>query len=210
MFNWLKRLWNPPIQSDKNEVLVKYLIAGLGNIGQEYKDTRHNVGFKIVDAIAEKKELDYQSGKHVMMTNFRFKGRAVHLIKPTTYMNLSGKAVRYWMQQLKIPKENLLVLVDDLDLPFGTLRLKKKGNPGGHNGLKDIDEMLGHKQYSRLRFGIGDDFKRGKQVDFVLGKWDKDEEEKLDELIDEAVKVVFDYVAIGPDRAMNANNKKKK
>jgi len=182
MFEWLKRLWAGPEQKEKesapteveeapiNEPELKYLIVGLGNIGAEYHRTRHNVGFEIVDAIAAKKELTFESAKNVSKASFRFKGKGITMIKPTTYMNLSGKAVRYWLQQLKIPQSNLLVLVDDLDLPFGTLRLKKKGSAGGHNGLKDIQEKLGNSNYCRLRFGIGDDFKRGRQVDYVLGK----------------------------------------
>ncbi len=218
MFEWIKKLWarpeskaeDAPVKEQPiNEPELKYLIAGLGNIGAEYDDTRHNIGFEIVDTIAYRKELTFETGKNVTMTNFRFKGKSITMIKPTTYMNLSGKAVRYWLQELKIPQENLLVLVDDLDLPFGKLRLKKKGSAGGHNGLKDIEAKLGNNNYCRLRFGIGDTFKRGRQVDYVLGKWDKREQEDLMDHINEAIKFVFDFVAIGPDRAMNVNNKNK-
>jgi len=217
MFGWIKRLFAGSVDEIKatkkpaeiNDPELKYLIAGLGNIGAEYDDTRHNIGFEIVDTIAYRKELTFETGKNVNMTRFRFKGKSITMIKPTTYMNLSGKAVRYWLQELKIPQKNLLVLVDDLDLPFGKLRLKKKGSPGGHNGLKDIDAKLGNSQYCRLRFGIGDDFKRGRQVDYVLGKWDKREQEDLMEHINSAIKYVFDFVTIGPDRAMNVNNKNK-
>lgn len=219
MFEWIKKLWTRPEEKVKeapqaeppiNEPELKYLIVGLGNIGAEYHNTRHNVGFAIVDAIAKQKELSFETGKNVTKASFRFKGKGITMIKPTTYMNLSGKAVRYWLQSLKIPQENLLVLVDDLDLPFGKLRLKKKGSPGGHNGLKDIDAKLGNNQYCRLRFGIGDDFKKGRQVDYVLGKWDEDERADLDTHIDSAIKYIFDFIAIGPDRAMNQNNKRKK
>lgn len=196
-----------PVES-KIEPELKYLIAGLGNIGAEYENTRHNIGFSVLDKLAAERELTWKAEKHVHSCNFRFKGRAFYLIKPTTYMNLSGKAVRYWLQQLKIDQKNLLVIVDDLDLPFAKLRLRKKGSPGGHNGLKDIDEMLGNNQYSRLRFGIGDNFNKGQQVDFVLGKWTNSETKKLDEPLDLALKIILGFGTIGVDRTMNEFNKK--
>jgi PTH1 family peptidyl-tRNA hydrolase len=186
---------------------MKYLVAGLGNIGAEYELTRHNIGFLILDQLADQQKVNFTTDRLVEKAEFKFKGRSVHLIKPTTYMNLSGKAIAYWLQDLKIPKENLLVLVDDLALPFGSLRLRTKGSSAGHNGLKNIEQLLGGQDYSRLRFGIGSDFGKGQQVDFVLSNFSKDEFEKLPEVINKANEIVLSFCTIGPERTMNVFNK---
>jgi PTH1 family peptidyl-tRNA hydrolase len=186
---------------------MKYLVAGLGNIGAEYELTRHNIGFLILDQLADQQKVIFTTDRLAEKAEFKFKGRSIHLIKPTTYMNLSGKAIAYWLQDLKIPKENLLVLVDDLALPFGSLRLRTKGSSAGHNGLKNIEQLLGGQDYSRLRFGIGNDFGKGQQVDFVLSNFDKTEFEKLPEVINKANEMVLSFCTIGPERTMNVFNK---
>ncbi|MFD0998433.1 aminoacyl-tRNA hydrolase [Ohtaekwangia kribbensis] len=185
---------------------MKYLVAGLGNIGAEYELTRHNIGFLILDQLADQQKVNFTTDRLAEKAEFKFKGRSIHLIKPTTYMNLSGKAIAYWLQDLKIPKENLLVLVDDLALPFGSLRLRTKGSSAGHNGLKNIEQLLGGQDYSRLRFGIGNDFGKGQQVDFVLSNFDKAEFEKLPEVINKANEMVLSFCTIGPERTMNVFN----
>ncbi len=194
---------------------MKYLIAGLGNIGEEYSWTRHNIGFEVADALAQSLKKDDDSGiklfstdKLVTINHSRFKGKQIVIIKPTTYMNLSGKAVNYWLQAEKIPLENLLVVADDLALPFGALRLKKKGSDGGHNGLNDIATVLNTTDYNRLRFGVGSDFAKGKQVDYVLGKWPTSEKDSLTERIEKAVEMIKSFVATGVDRTMSAFNNK--
>ena len=154
---------------------MNYLIAGLGNIGQEYSDTRHNAGFMVLDAWAQASNTVFTTQRYGDVAEVSFKGRKITLLKPSTYMNLSGNAVRYWMTKLKLPVENLLVICDDLNIPFGTLRMRKKGSDGGHNGLKNIQELLGTQDYARIRVGIGNDFQKGGQVDFVLGKLDGEE-----------------------------------
>ena len=186
---------------------MKYLIAGLGNIGSEYELTRHNIGFLVLDQLADKQKAGFMPNRLVEKTEFKFKGRTVHLIKPTTFMNLSGKAVAYWMNDLKIPKENLLVIVDDLALPFGTLRLRTKGSAAGHNGLKNIELLLGGQDYPRLRFGIGDSFGKGQQIDYVLSNFTKDEFEKLPSIIDQTNEMILSFCAIGAERTMNLFNK---
>jgi len=191
----------------------KFLIAGLGNIGEEYAFTRHNIGFDIADALAKKLQPDaagklFHSDKLAAVNHSKYKGKQVVIIKPTTYMNLSGKAVNYWLQAEKIPLHHLLVVTDDLALPFGTLRLKKKGSDGGHNGMADIAETLNTIDYHRLRFGIGSEFNRGKQVDYVLSKWSKDEEAVIDDHIQKACDIILSFIAIGADRTMTAFNKK--
>lgn len=193
----------------------KFLIVGLGNIGEEYSKTRHNVGFEVADALAKSlvKEDEpvarlYTSDKLAMVNRSKFKGKQLVIIKPSTYMNLSGKALNYWMQAEKVTIENILVITDDLALPFGTLRMKKKGSDGGHNGLNDIANTLNSTEYARLRFGIGSEFSKGKQVDFVLGKWSEQEEKLLAERIEKAVEMVKSFVSIGIDRTMTAFNNK--
>ena len=196
--------------------MSKFLIAGLGNIGEEYSFTRHNIGFEVADALAlELNKVEGSSAAKLFHTERlasvyegRFKGKTLVMIKPTTYMNLSGKAVNYWMQAEKIPVSNILVITDDLALPFGTLRLKKKGSDGGHNGLSDIIETLGTNEFARLRFGIGSDFPKGKQVDYVLQHWSKQEETLLSERIEKAVQIVKSFVSIGIDRTMSDFNNK--
>jgi PTH1 family peptidyl-tRNA hydrolase len=187
---------------------MKYLIVGLGNIGGKYADTRHNIGFDIVDHLAEKAGVSFQTKTLGDVASFRYKGRTFILLKPSTYMNRSGKAVRYWLQKEKIQKTNLLVVLDDLNLPFGKQRLRSKGSDGGHNGLKDIDQMLGGNNYARLRFGIGDEFSKGKQVDFVLGEWSLEERKQLPELIAYAGDTVKAFGTIGLNHTMNQYNKK--
>ena len=187
---------------------MKYLIACLGNIGAEYENTRHNIGFKIADRLAKDLEATFTTSRLAQVAEMRFKGKTLVVIKPTTYMNLSGKAVKYWLNEEKIPMENLLVVNDDIALPLGTLRLRKQGADGGHNGLTDIIEKLGTNVFCRLRFGLGDDFPRGRQIDFVLGQWKASEEPVVDEKVDVAVEIIKSFVTQGPDRTMNQYNKK--
>ena len=196
--------------------MSKFLIAGLGNIGEEYSFTRHNIGFEVADALAKSLLREEEKASTRLFTNdklatinhSRYKGKQLVIIKPTTYMNLSGKAVNYWMQAEKISRENLLVITDDLALPFGTLRMKKKGSDGGHNGLNDIAETLNTTEYARLRFGIGSEFSKGKQVNYVLGNWNEEEKKTLDERIEKAVEMIKSFVAIGIDRTMTIFNNK--
>lgn len=185
---------------------MKYLIAGLGNIGPEYKDTRHNAGFMVLEELAKLQKASFITERHAAYTEFNYKGKTVCLIKPTTFMNLSGKAVNYWLQILKIPLENLLVVVDELALPFGTLRLKPKGGDAGHNGLKNIHLMLGTTEYARLRFGVGDSFQRGRQIDYVLSGFDPEEKPELPLIIQKAGEMVLSFVAIGTELTMTRFN----
>jgi PTH1 family peptidyl-tRNA hydrolase len=185
---------------------MKYLIAGLGNIGDEYANTRHNIGFMVLDKIAADKQLRFIEKGNAYITETKYKGRTFYFIKPTTYMNLSGKAVRYWMNDLKIEKQNCLVLLDDLALPLGALRLKPKGSDGGHNGLKSIDVDLNGNNYARLRFGIGSEFSKGKQVNYVLGKFTDDENKIIQPKIEKAINMIFDFGTIGLERTMTAHN----
>ncbi|GCC53404.1 aminoacyl-tRNA hydrolase [Chryseotalea sanaruensis] len=186
---------------------MKYLIAGLGNIGPEYELTRHNIGFLVLDRLAEQYKVDFSLERHAFKTEIKYKGRSLHLIKPTTYMNLSGKAVAYWMNELKIPKENLLVIVDDLALPFGTLRMRPKGSAAGHNGLKNIEALCGGQDYPRLRFGIGDDFGKGQQVDFVLSNFSSSEFKELPLVMDRANEMVLSFCTAGIANTMTQFNK---
>lgn len=187
---------------------MKYLIVGLGNIGAEYASTRHNIGFKVLDALAEASNTVFSTQRYGSVAEMRFKGRGFVLLKPSTYMNLSGKAVHYWMQAERIPVENVLVVVDDIALPFGAIRIRAKGSDGGHNGLKNIAELLGRTDYARLRFGIGGDFPKGFQVDYVLGTWTSEERELLPERIGVAVEAVRSFGTVGLERTMNTFNKK--
>lgn len=187
---------------------MKYLIVGLGNIGQEYADTRHNIGFMILDELAKQEHLHFYNMRLAYYTEMSYKGRMLHLIKPTTYMNLSGKAVNHWMKELKIPVENVLVVVDELALPLGTLRLKPKGSAAGHNGLKNIELMLGTDQYARLRFGIGDNYPKGRQVDYVLSGFDHDEQPELPALIDRSIEIIKSFTTIGTELTMTKFNNK--
>ncbi|MDP9046921.1 MAG: aminoacyl-tRNA hydrolase [Bacteroidota bacterium] len=186
---------------------MKYLIVGLGNIGPEYADTRHNAGFMILDELAKREAAKFYNMRLAYYTEVSFKARTLCLVKPTTYMNLSGKAVNHWMNELKVPIENVLILVDDIALPFGTLRLKPKGSAAGHNGLKDIEARLGHNDYARLRFGVGDNFPKGRQVDYVLSGFDEDELPALPELIDRAIEMIKSFATIGTELTMTRYNK---
>jgi len=187
---------------------VKYLIAGLGNIGPEYSETRHNIGFMVLDACAKKLEIAFESKRYADKTEFRFKGRTYILIKPSTYMNLSGKAIAYWLQKENIPDENLLVITDDIALPLGTLRMRKKGGAGGHNGLQDIIDHLGHENFARLRVGAGNEFPVGHQIKYVLSKWTDEEKKILEEKFDKAIEAIKNFGTIGIDLTMNSCNKK--
>ena len=187
---------------------MKYLIAGLGNIGNDYADTRHNVGFLVLDKLAEISGLVFESKRYAWKTEFRFKGRIFILIKPTTFMNLSGKAISYWLKKENIPDENLLVIADDIALPLGALRLRKKGGAGGHNGLLSIIEHLGTQEFSRLRIGVGNDFPTGLQIKYVLGEWTTEEKTILFPKIETAVEIIKSIGVIGIDRTMTAYNNK--
>lgn len=189
---------------------MSYLIVGLGNIGAEYAGTRHNIGFTVLDAWAQASNISFESGRYGSVAVLRFRGQKLVLLKPSTYMNLSGKAVNYWMQEEGIPVENVLVIVDDLALPFGSIRLRAKGSDGGHNGLKNIAQVLGHTNYARLRVGIGNDFSRNGQIDFVLGKWKEDEIKEIPFIADDCIKAAQAFVLMGPDKAMNVCNARKK
>ncbi len=182
---------------------MKYLITGLGNIGYEYENTRHNVGFDLANLLCRQLEGSWHDDHHGELAEVRHKGRTLVLLKPNTYMNLSGKAIRYWLQKEKILLENSLVVCDDLNLDFGKIRLRAKGSDGGHNGLKSIQEILGTDAYPRMRIGIGSDFSRGRQVNFVLGKWSADEAAELPNILDKASETIKAFVTIGLDRAMN-------
>lgn len=186
---------------------MKYLIVGLGNIGPEYADTRHNIGFMVADELAKQSHASFFNMRLAYYTEFSYKSRNIYLIKPTTYMNLSGKAVNYWMNELRIPVENILIIVDDLALPFGTIRLKPKGSAAGHNGLKSIEAITGGTDYPRLRFGIGDNFPKGRQVDYVLSGFDDDEQKELPALLDRSVEFIQSFVTAGTELTMTRYNK---
>ena len=187
---------------------MKYLITGLGNIGEEYRNTRHNIGFTVLDALAKASNIVFTDGRYGATASMSVKGRQLLLLKPSTYMNLSGNAVRYWMQQEKIPLENVLIVVDDLALPFGTLRLKGKGSDAGHNGLKHIAATLGTQNYARLRFGIGNDFPRGGQIDFVLGHFSEEDTRLMPERLEMAGEIVKSFCLAGLNITMNQYNNK--
>lgn len=193
---------------ENTDPMKKFLIVGLGNIGAEYANTRHNIGFKILDHLARKESLSFETVKLGSLTEYRIKGRTLLLLKPNTYMNLSGKAVQYWMDKEKIAKENVLVITDDLNLSFGTIRIKAKGSDGGHNGLKNIQLILNSVEYPRFRFGISDQFKKGQQVDYVLGEWSEEEKTKLPERLDMAVEVIQSFALSGLANTMNTFNGK--
>jgi len=187
---------------------MKYLIIGLGNPGAEYENTRHNIGFKVLDKLASLSNISFSTNKLADVAEVKFKGRKLILIKPNTFMNLSGKSVHYWMQQSKVNIDNILVITDDISLPFGVLRLRKKGSDGGHNGLKDIQNVMNSVKYPRLRFGVGNDFPRGRQADYVLGNFTDEDYTTMDERIDLAVKMIQGFTTIGIDRTMSDFNGK--
>lgn len=199
-------------QQTESDTQMKYLIVGLGNIGAEYEGTRHNSGFMVVDRLlkavaAERGEKPtFVLERHAYRAEIKVKGRSLVLIRPTTYMNLSGKAVQFWMQKEKVPVENLLVIVDDIALPVGKIRMKKQGSNGGHNGLKSIEELIHTSNYCRLRIGVGSNFGQGHQIDYVLGRFTDEEQALLDPALDRAVEAVKAFVTLGPDRAMNMYN----
>lgn len=208
MFNFIYKLFNP----SKGTTIVtenpmkKFLIVGLGNIGDDYANTRHNIGFKILDFLAKQESLSFETQKLGDVAVYKFKGRQFILLKPSTYMNLSGKAVVYWLNKENISLENLLVITDDLNLPFGTIRLKIKGSDGGHNGLKDIQDKLQSINYNRFRFGISDTFSKGRQVDYVLGTWTEEENEKLPERLEKSVELIKSFGTAGVNITMNTFN----
>lgn len=185
---------------------MNYLVVGLGNIGSEYENTRHNMGFIVLDAFAKASNVVFHTDRYGDISEVPFKGNRFTLLKPSTYMNLSGKAVRYWMQEKKIPIENIVIICDDLNLPFGTIRMRKNGSDGGHNGLKNITELLGSQEYARIRLGIGNDFARGHQVDFVLGKLNEEELNLMESISGKVIDGVKAFATIGVDRAMNSTN----
>lgn len=182
------------------------MITGLGNVGDKYVNTRHNIGFEVLDFLAEEASTSFVSGRYADVADLKIKNKKLKLIKPTTFMNLSGKAVNYWLQEEKIPLQNLLVVVDDVALPLGALRLKTKGSDGGHNGLKHINQILGRQDYARLRFGIGNDYPKGQQVNFVLGEWEETERKILKPRIQEAAAAVKTFCLAGANTAMNQHN----
>jgi len=186
---------------------MKYLIVGLGNMGAEYDDTRHNVGFDVVDFMAKAADTTFKNDNLGDLARIKYKGRTLVLLKPSTFMNRSGKAVRYWMQKEKINKDRVLVIVDDLNLDFGKQRLRGKGSDGGHNGLKDIDQMTGGNNYARLRIGIGNDFHKGQQVDYVLGEWTPQQKEQLPEIFQHAAQTVQAFATIGLNHTMSQYNR---
>ena len=188
--------------------MKKFLIAGLGNVGEKYQDTRHNIGFTILDALAKERDVTFETKKLGDLSRFNHKGRTFILLKPNTYMNLSGKAVNYWLKIEKIPLENLLVVTDDLNLPFGTLRIKGKGSSGGHNGLTNINEVLGTQSYARFRFGIGNDYPKGRQVEHVLGTWSDEELEELPERLEKSGKAIVSFAMAGLANTMSTFNGK--
>jgi peptidyl-tRNA hydrolase, PTH1 family len=209
--SWLKKITTLFNASPKiDEALnypndMKYLIVGLGNVGAKYENTRHNIGFDVVDALAKEFEVEFTTDKLGDIAEFKHKGRLFILLKPSTYVNLSGKAVNHWMQKKKIPLDNLMVIVDDFNIPFGKIRLRGQGTDGGHNGIKDINQTIGSK-YARLRFGIGRDFEKERQVDFVLGKWEEDEKEALVKIIKKSTEAIKSFSSIGLTRTMSEFN----
>lgn len=223
MIKWIQKLFSSPKTAHKEnnkkpafhehqknieKVSKKFLIVGLGNIGAEYVNTRHNIGFKVLDFLARKENVDFQTVKLGALAEYKFKGRTFLLLKPNTYMNLSGKAVKYWMDKENIALENIFVITDDLNLSFGTIRIRKKGSDGGHNGLKNINLVLNTQEYSRFRFGISDEFKKGQQVDYVLGEWDEKEKEKLPERLEIASEIIKSFGTAGLENTMTTFNGK--
>ena len=187
---------------------MNYLVVGLGNIGAEYASTRHNMGFMVLDAWVQASDIVFHTERYGDIAEINFKGRKFTLLKPSTYMNLSGNAVRYWMQKLKLPIENILVICDDLNLPFGTLRMRKSGSPGGHNGLKNIEELLGSRDYARIRIGIGNEFAKGTQIDFVIGELTDNQKDLMPQICKKTIEGIKAFATIGPDRTMNFFNTK--
>jgi len=208
MMNFFRKLFGyKEVIEESIDPTMKYLFIGLGNMHPDYDDTRHNIGFEVVDVLAKGAGAKWKSDNLGDTTVIKHKGRQIHLLKPSTYMNRSGKAVNYWMTKHKVKIENILVIVDDLNLDFGKIRLRAKGAAGGHNGLKDIEQVLGTSKYPRLKVGIGDDYKKGRQVDFVLGKWNKKELEGLMDVLNDAASASLSFASIGISHTMNQFNK---
>lgn len=205
--NWFTQLFTTQ-KTATLPSMKKFLIVGLGNIGAEYVNTRHNIGFKILDHFARKEGVEFSTVKLGSLAEYKFKGRTFLLLKPNTYMNLSGKAIKFWMDKENIPIENLLVITDDLNLPFGTIRIRTKGSDGGHNGLKNTQLLLNSTVYPRFRFGISDEFKKGQQVDYVLGDWDETEKSNLPERLDVAAEIIRSFGTAGLENTMTAFNGK--
>jgi PTH1 family peptidyl-tRNA hydrolase len=205
--NWIQKIFLRE-KKDNTLPMKKFLIVGLGNIGAEYVNTRHNIGFKILDYFAKKESLTFQTAKLGEIAECKIKGRTILLLKPNTYMNLSGKAVKYWMEKEKIDKENILIITDDLNISFGTIRIKTKGSDGGHNGLKNIQLLLNSTEYPRFRFGISDEFKKGKQIDYVLGEWNDVEKTKLLERLEMGTAIISSFALAGLNTTMNEFNGK--
>ncbi|SHI74541.1 aminoacyl-tRNA hydrolase [Algibacter luteus] len=208
MWQFLSNLFKNKNQLEEQDPMKKFLIVGLGNIGEKYENTRHNIGFKVLDYFAKQEDITFTTDKLGNVATYKLKGRTFVFLKPSTYMNLSGKAVLYWLTKEKIPLENLLVVTDDLNLPFGSIRVKTKGSDGGHNGLKDIQDKLNTTKYNRFRFGISDAFSKGRQVDYVLGEWTTEENDKLKERLDIAVELIKSFALSGINNTMNAFNGK--
>ena len=204
---WFKSLFTNK-KENKVDSMKKFLIVGLGNIGSEYANTRHNIGFKILDHISNQESCSFQTAKLGDIAELKIKGRTLLLLKPNTYMNLSGKAVKYWMEKENIAKENILIITDDLNLSFGTIRIKSKGSDGGHNGLKNIQLLLNTSEYPRFRFGISDDYKKGQQINYVLGEWSDEEKEKLKERLEISSEIVKSFALAGLNNTMNLFNGK--
>ncbi|WP_374725208.1 aminoacyl-tRNA hydrolase [Flavobacterium arsenatis] len=207
---WLTNLFHKQETklTENTDPMKKFLIVGLGNIGAEYVNTRHNIGFKVLDFFAKKESLTFETVKLGTLAEYKFKGRTFLLLKPNTYMNLSGKAIKFWMDKENIPLENILVITDDLNLSFGTIRIKPKGSDGGHNGLKNTNLVLNTQNYARFRFGISDEFKKGQQVDYVLGEWDEAEKTALPERLELASEIIKSFGTAGLENTMNAFNGK--
>jgi PTH1 family peptidyl-tRNA hydrolase len=205
--NWFSNIFKNNNKQEETP-MKKFLIVGLGNIGAEYANTRHNIGFKILDYFTRKESISFQTAKLGDVAEFKTKGRTLILLKPNTYMNLSGKAVKYWMEKENIEKENILVITDDLNLSFGTIRIKSKGSDGGHNGLKNIQLLLNSTEYPRFRFGISDEFKKGRQVDYVLGEWNEEEKTKLQERLELGSEIISSFALAGLANTMNIYNGK--
>ncbi len=208
MFNFFIPFFKRKQYIEEKDTMKKYLIVGLGNIGEKYANTRHNIGFKVLDAFAEQENIAFETQKLGDIAIYKIKGKTLLLLKPSTFMNLSGKAVLYWLTKENIPLENLLIITDDLNLSFGSIRLKTKGSDGGHNGLKDIQDKLKTTNYNRFRFGISDAFNKGKQIDYVLGEWDTEESEKLKERLDKSIELIKSFVLSGVNITMNTFNGK--
>ena len=208
MIKWLNGLFTKAKPAEKTDIMNKFLIVGLGNIGAEYANTRHNIGFKVLDFIANKEGASFNDLKLGAVAELKIKGKTFLLLKPNTYMNLSGKAVKFWMEKEKISLDRVLIITDDLNLSFGTIRIRSKGSDGGHNGLKNTTQVLNTQEYARFRFGISDEFKKGKQVDYVLGNWDDEEKIKLPERLEIASEIIKSFGLAGLEITMTSYNGK--